>query len=203
MGVAVIAAGWIGLGGVVSCAQEKPAPTTATAVRDVVVEPGVAGGSVEDTYTVSVRITNVDKTTRKVTLATDEGNSVTLTAGEEVRNFDQLRAGDMLNATIRQRLTVYVRSNEPGAAAPTVTHAAALGRAPKGARPGALVAEAYEVVSTVKAINEQDRTATLQFADGTTKVIPVRQDVDMSRYKVGDSVVINVYSAIVVLVAKQ
>ncbi len=87
-----------------------------------------------------------------------------------------------------------------GSEEPSVTHAAALATAPKGAKPGAMVAEMYEIVASVKSIDSANRTAILQFSDGQTRTVHVRPDVDLSRYKVGDSVVIRVTSALSVLV---
>jgi translation elongation factor P/translation initiation factor 5A len=187
--------------GLASCTSEKkaePAPSTAPqGVRTVAIEPGVAGGVVEDTFTVGATVTDVEKSSRHVTLTASDGSKTAFTAGPEIRNFDQLRVGDKVTATISERLVVFVRSSGED---PSVTHAAMLATAPKGAKPGAMVAETYEVVANVKAIDSARRTATLQFSDGQSKTIPVRSDVDLSRYKIGDSVVIRVTAALSVLV---
>jgi hypothetical protein len=58
----------------------------------------------------------------------------------------------------------------------------------------------YEVIASVKAIDTVKRTATLGFSDGSIRVITVRSDVDLTRYKVGDSVVIRVTTALSVIV---
>jgi len=63
-----------------------------------------------------------------------------------------------------------------------------------------MVADMYEIVASVKSIDSANRTAILQFSDGQTRTVHVRPDVDLSRYKVGDSVVIRVTSALSVLV---
>jgi len=55
-----------------------------------------------------------------------------------------------------------------------------------------MVADMYEIVASVKSIDSANRTAILQFSDGQTRTVHVRPDVDLSRYKVGDSVVIRV-----------
>jgi hypothetical protein len=140
-------------------------------------------------------VSDIQKSSRKITLIASDGTTGTFTAGPQIRNFDQLRVGDKVTATISERLVVFVRSDGTD---PSITHAAALSAAPKGAKPGAIVAEMYEIVATVKSIDPAKRTATLQFG-ADQAVVQVRQDVDLSRYKVGDSVVIRVTAMLSVL----
>src|SRR5687767_5988024 len=91
--------------------ESKSAGASGTsAARVVSVEPGVAGGVIEDTTKVAVKVSAVDAASRRVTLVDDSGNQTTFTAGPEVRNLDQLRAGDKVNVTLNERLVVYVRS---------------------------------------------------------------------------------------------
>ncbi len=195
-----------------SCSsQKKPAPTTepvgATTtvmgadggMRTTYIEPGVAGGIIEETDTVSAKVTAVDQATRKVTLQGEDGDSATFTAGPDVKNLAQVHVGDTLTATLKQKLIVYVRSGREDASA---TYTAAVAAAPKGAKPGAIAGESYEVVASVAAIDPEKRTATLKFADGKTRTVQVRPDVDPSRYKVGDTVVIRVTTTLALLVAK-
>ncbi len=62
------------------------------------------------------------------------------------------------------------------------------------------VAESFELVAKVTKLDRETRRATLKFAGGETRVITVRDDVDLRRYKVGDSVVIQVAQQLTVLV---
>jgi hypothetical protein len=179
-------------------ASQSLAQTTAPAMK-ATVEPGVAGGVVEQTISASVTVDSVDQATRKVNLTNADGSKSTFTAGPEIRNFDQLKAGDKFTATLLQRLVVYVRSDRPDQGA---AYAAALARAPKGAKPGAIAAETYELVATVKSIDTATRAAVLQFSDGSMKTVTVRPDVELSRYKVGDSVVLQATTALSLLAAK-
>jgi hypothetical protein len=180
-----------------SPSSSSPPPDQGTTLIEL--EPGEAGGMIEDTISVTATVSAVDKNTRKLTLTGPEGNKVTFTAGPEIRNFDQLQVGDKVEATLVERLKVFVRS---GGEDPSISHSAALARAPQGARPGVMAGEVYEIVASVKSIDTQNRTATLLFADGQTRTVPVRRDVDLSRYRVGDNVVIRVSLALSVLAEK-
>jgi hypothetical protein len=164
-------------------------------------EPGVAGGVIEETSTVTVTVVDVDRATRKVTLADGAGKRASFTAGSEIRNLDQLNAGDKVTATMKDRLTIYVRPAGAGDTA-GATYAAGVAAAPKGDKPGAVLAESYEVVAAVSDIDPARRIATLKFSDGTTRPVEVRPDVDLARYKVGDNVIIRVTSALAVLAAQ-
>jgi Cu/Ag efflux protein CusF len=149
----------------------------------------------EDSVTAYATVRGVDPATRKVTLETADGNRATFTAPPEVRNLDQLRSGDRVKATFTERLTVLVNQD----ATPGGDYATASARTPKGAKPGAIVAESYEAVASVKSIDTAKRTATLEFADGKTIPVPVREDVDLTRYKAGDHVLIRVTDVLSVL----
>lgn len=175
---------------------EKSAGSSAGG-RAVTVTPGVAGGSIEDSYIATATVSAVDAPTRQITLTGESGNKVTFKAGPEIRNFDQIHLGDKVKATLNERIDVFVRTDS---VEPSVSHAGAVARAPVGAKPGVMAAEMYEVIASVKAIDTVKRTATLGFSDGSIRVITVRSDVDLTRYKVGDSVVIRVTTALSVIV---
>jgi len=157
--------------------------------------PGEAGGVATRVIKATATVSEIDPKTRKITLSTEDGSRATFAAPPEMHNFDQLRVGDKVNATLKEQLLVAVG---PGTQ-PSGTYGAAVARAPKGARPGAMAAETFQVIGTVKSIDSAKRTATLQFADGDTATVPVRADVDLTRYKAGDSVLIRITQQLTVL----
>src|SRR5262249_40144101 len=56
----------------------------------------------KDTKEVKATVEKVDKDTREVTLKKDDGTSVTIKAPDTVRNFDQIKVGDMVTAKYSQ-----------------------------------------------------------------------------------------------------
>lgn len=189
----------------VSCSSDKKAEPDATQPQKassptgkdgagMQYTPGVAGGTLEETIKGTATVAAIEPATRKITLQTQDGKA-TFTAPEQMQNFDQLKAGDKVNATLHEQLVIFVDQGRD----PAAVHSAVLSRAPKGAKPGAIVAETFEVVSTVKSIDKESRLATLQFIDGQTRTIAVRPDVDLSKYKVGDSVVIRITQQLTLL----
>ena len=69
---------------------------------------GVPGGVVVNTMDVSARVTAIDTANRKVTLLGPKGNTFTVKVGPEAVNFDQIRVGDLVNATLTEELAVYL-----------------------------------------------------------------------------------------------
>lgn len=181
-----------------SCASvSAPPPAEASSVSAY--QEGVPGGVIVNTLDVSARVTAIEKASRKVTLLGPDGKTFTVKVGPEAVNFDQVGVGDWVNLTVTEELVVYL--NEEGES-PNDGSAALVALAPKGAQPGALVAETSQITGTVTAIDPKKRTATLRFEDGSIKTFPVRSDVDLSKRKVGEQVVFIVTEMIAISVEK-
>jgi len=183
-----------------SCTTEpKPAPKAdqPSDSAQVTWQKGVAGGVVEDAVVVQALVSSVDVPSRKVTLTGPKGNQLTFTAGPSIKNLEQMHTGDRVTATFAQRLVISVRSDD---STPGLTHSTTRATARPGEKPGMLMAEETELVGRVTKIDATNRTADIDFGEGVVKTIPVRSDVDLSRYKVGDNVTIRVTTALTVLV---
>jgi hypothetical protein len=169
------------------------------ASRAAAFQPGEPGGVVVDTYEITATVTDINKDSRKVTLQGPAGRKITVKAGPNVVNFDQIQVGDQVKARVTQQLVIFMRnSNEP----PDTAQAATVMLAPVGAKPGGLVADTVQITAKVKAINADTHEATLEFPDGSTQTFPVRKDVDLTQRKVGEEVVIRSTEALAILVEK-
>ena len=155
-----------------------------------------AGGTVQETIRVTAIVADMDKTARTVKLTGADGHKSVFHVPPEARNFDQIRVGDKVTATVISTLAVMVAHGDR----PEVTHTEATGQAPKGTKPSAVVAEAFELSAAVKSIDKEKRTATLEFDDGEQRVVHVRPDVDLNQYHVGDSVIVHASQALQLLV---
>ena len=160
---------------------------------------GVVGGAVVQTYQLTASVVAIDPATRKVTLLSPGGVKQTVKVGPEAINFDQIRLGDTLKVEVTEQLVVHLA----GAGEFTEDGAAALvALAPKGAKPGGVMAETTQVIGTVTAINQQKRTATLRFEDGSSRTFPVRSDVNLGQRKVGEKVVFRATEMVAIRVEK-
>lgn len=151
------------------------------------------------THKMTATVTDIDAAKRKVTLVTSDGEKTTVKCGPEVINFDQIRVGDQLKATVTEELAVAMAAE---GAPPSDGGAAVVALAPKGAKPGGIVANTVQVTAKVTAIDLKHHKATLQFPDGTSKTVAVRPDVDLTQRKVGEEVVIRTTEAVALSVQK-
>jgi hypothetical protein len=177
-----------------SCSSaSKPPPDVGSARMDYA--KGVPGGVVVQTFKTTAAVTAIDHAKRKATLLGPDGKKFTVKVGPEVVNFDQVRVGDQVAATVTQKIVVSLGHKEPASGARA---AEVVARAPKGG----LAAETIQVTGKVIAIDSVHRTTTLQFDDGSTEILSVRDDVDLSRRKVGEQVVFRVTEMIAIRIEK-
>jgi len=129
-----------------ACKSTEPGSTAAS-------EPSSAPNKVEldNEITAKADVVAVDKATRAVTLRRDDGAMLTIRVPAEVRNFDQIAAGNQLRVRYRQQLCV---ERNDAAEAGGAAVAAAAARAPKGAMPAAAVGAGLHVVVTIETIDK-------------------------------------------------
>ena len=179
----------------VSCASNpEDEKNTSTAFRQ-----GVPGGTWIESYKVPVTVAAIDPATRKVTLVASDNSTNTFTAGSDFNGFDQLRVGDQVEAAVARELVVFLRQNGPPPEADT---SVAKELSKEGEPSGVLKSDTVEKTAKVTAISPNQGQATLQFADGTTRNITVRRDVNLWNVKVGEEVVIRTRSAAVLNLEK-
>jgi hypothetical protein len=142
----------------------------------------------------------VDVPNHRVTLKGPEGQQYTFDVNPQVKDISKLKAGDKVTSTFARRVFVGVKHDDAPVSA---THAKIWGASGTGEMPGRLSAQESTKVGRVVAIDTANRTADVRFADDVVKRIPVRSDVDLSKYKVGDNVIIRVTTALTVLSQKS
>ncbi len=165
----------------------------------MVTQSGVPGGTTIDTYQSSATVTAIDAATRSVTVVSPNGAMATFECGTNVINFDQIHVGDQIRATLTKEVVVFLRPADE----PAVDGGAGMIALPvKGEKPGFAVGDTMEVTATVEAVDLKSHEATLLFPDGTTKTVPVRPDVDLTKAKLGQQVVIRSTRTMALLVEK-
>ena len=152
-----------------------------------------------DTVTAQVHVLSVDKTSRLLTVRRDVGDTVTVQVAPEVKNFDQLAVGDVIDVVYTDHLSV--RVEPPGAM--TTTTGTSLSTANPGEKPGGSYAETTETKATISAIDKTKGTATLTGQDGSTMEITPMIPENLDKVKVGDLVVFTHTEEVAVSVAKH
>ncbi len=159
-------------------------PTGPTAGAVVASEPGKA--VVASAVEVSAQVVGIDKATRTVKLKGPKGNVVDIVAGDEVRNFDQIKVGDLVVTRYVEALTLELKKTKVAAGDVKVREEAAKAKA--GERPAAAGARQVTVVADVVAVDPVKSTITLKGPKGKVVTLNVQNPEQFKVVKKGDQV---------------
>jgi hypothetical protein len=174
--------------------------SVSTAEKTYNMSTGTRGAVAVDTRQVTAKVISIDSMNRHVTLATPDGRTMTIQAGPEVVNFDQIHVGDTLVATVTEEVAVYLSKY---GAAPSASVSSSVALAPVGAKPGGYVAKTVDVTAKVTSVEPDNRHVTLQFPDGSTRRIKLGNEINMSNISQGDDVTVRVTEAVAIDIRKS
>jgi len=179
------------LGWQVAYAQPK-APQGAAAVSS---EPGKAAAVavVEATATVVA----INPKTRVITLKTASGKTLDVEAGDEVKNFAQIRVGDNVKVQYREALTIELKKTKADASA---SAAVVAGTAAPGTQPAAAAGAQITVIADVVAVDSKKSTISLKGPAGNVVDLKVRNPDHFKVVKKGDKVEVVYSEAVAVAV---
>ena len=159
---------------------QKPGAAAGTVV---VSEPGKA--LVVSAAEIIATVVAIDKTTRTVTLKGPQGKSVDVVAGEQVRNFDQIKVGDQVVAQYQQALSLELKKTRT-TGTPTETVAAA--RAKPGERPAGAVGREITALADVVNVDPKNSIISLKGPRGNVFDLKVQNQDHFKVVKKGDQV---------------
>ena len=154
--------------------------------------------SASQSMVVSALVEAVDQETRVVTLRKSNGEAITFTAGDDVRNLAQVSVGDHLTAEYVETISVMVMAADGLEA--EAAEVAAMARAEEGDMPGFAAMDAVVITATVEEINLEANTFKLKGPDGAINEYTARNPQKLERSAVGDLVVMTVTSAVAIVV---
>ena len=172
---------------------QKPSPPAGAAV--IASEPGkvAMAAAVE----VNATVTAIEKGTRTVTLKGPKGRTLDVVAGDEVRNFDQIRVGDNVTVQYREALTLELKKTK---GAPGVSVAGAAVRSEPGQRPGGAVGRETTALADVVAVDPGKSIISLKGPRGNVVDLKVQNPDHFKVVKVGDQVEVVYTEAIAIAV---
>jgi hypothetical protein len=160
-------------------AQQPPAGAVVKATS-----PGK--GTIAAAVEVRAKVVGIDKATRTVDLRRPDGSVVSIVAGEEVRNFNQLKLGDDVVVQYVRALTLtLMKSGSKETSIDVKTDAV---RAKAGEQPGAAVGRQVHVVANVVAVNKKEKTVTLKGPRGNQVDLVLEDPKQLELVKKGDQV---------------
>ena len=129
-----------------------------------------------------VTIVKIDKKTREVTVRNEDGKKATFVAGPEVRNFDQLKRGDLILVQFYAGFAIALAPK--GSGLKERADQIAIERAKKGEKPGVVIRHVAVASGVVKAVDLKKKTVTVEGPNGTL-TLKAADDVNLSKIKVG------------------
>ncbi len=121
----------------------------------------VAGGVVEAGYTMlKATVVRVDLKAREVELRDETGKPFTITVNPAVKNLDQVRPGDVVNATLSDSTAYVVK--RPGQAVPGTVASASAESGKAGEKPKGEARKVTTKTVTVAALDPKASTVTFK-----------------------------------------
>jgi hypothetical protein len=139
-----------------ACASDPPAPLQRESLREV-----------------EATVVSVDKTERMVGLRGPDGRVVSVKAGPEVRNFDQIQVGDRVVASFFEAIGFALHPEGPAEGSSVDLLA---GRAKPGEQPAAVLGAMVRTTVTIESVDSRTNTVTFRGEDGLVRAIPVQTE---------------------------
>ena len=175
-------------------AQPAAAPT-ATAPQE---KPEIKN---EALLTLRATVTAINQETREVTLQDSEGETITIVAGDEVRNLAQVKVGDKLKVDYLQ--TTQIQVLKPDEAEVGAQQIVAGERAEPGEKPSGTAVSETTVIMEIEAINKEKQTVILKGPEGQSRTVKVRNPDNLEKVAIGDKVKITYTEAMAIKVTEE
>ena len=122
-------------------------PALAQPQTSVEVTKGAGTATVTGTAKVTATVVEIDPATRTVTLKDKKGHIVDVEVGEEARNFDQLKVGDVVTTEYREAMSLSLsKTSGPRSASERTMEQ----RSSPGAKPGGTIGREITVMADVR-----------------------------------------------------
>lgn len=155
-------------------------------------------GVMVDVVTVRATVDSIDAANRTVTFKLPNGMLRTVKAGPEVRNFDQIKAGDIATARFLESVAIVVakKGEQPAASESQTVEVAA-----KGEKPGAVIVNTLDITAVVEKIDYKKRLISLKGPEGNVREFAVDTSVKkFKNIKKGDDVFLRFTEAVAITI---
>ena len=161
--IALVSAAVLMMGSSIAIAQNKP-----QAVVAVETAPGVL--KVAEGVQFQGKFKSVDQKTRQVVIVGPNGNEFKTTLGNEVKNFNQIKVGDIVTLTHVEILVADIKKPSKVEVRERVETEKAV-TAKLGDKPAAAIERKLSIVADVTAIDEKKGTLTVR---GATRTLDIK-----------------------------
>ena len=145
---------------------------------------GVAMQAVKASATVEA----VDPAARTVKLKNSRGEVRTITAGPEVRNFDQIKVGDTVTVEFVEALALELKKAQDGKMKTGRSEVKAMERSDPGKKPGGSAAREVTAVADVVAVDDKKGKVSVKNDKGETFDLNIKDPEQLKLIKKGDQI---------------
>lgn len=147
-------------------------------------------------------VTDIAKETRDVTLKGPDGEMVTITAGPEIKRFDEISVGDIITFDFYTYLKAEFRAPTSAELAEPFVVLEGEGKAPEGEAPAGAVGEMVKAVVTIEVLNRPQMFAVVEGPNGNYLTIPMKDAAFMEKLNIGQVVIMTYAEAVAVSLTK-
>ena len=160
---------------------------------------GTPGRVSVDVIKLTGTVKAVDLEKKTVTVEGSGGRVETIDA-KDARNLEQVKVGDKVTVRYTQALAVFVtKGDEP----PSTSEKQTVQLAPKGEKPGGVVARTIQLTGTVQSVDARKRMVDVRVPAGDVRTFKVDPRVkNLSQVKKGDQVVLRYTESVALSVVK-
>jgi len=153
-----------------------------------------------ETETAEGTIIAVNKSKRHVSIVRENGDTLVVTCGPEVKNFAQIAKGDKVKAKYTE--TLMIRVMPPGSS-PEMSAEETATTAKPGEKPSAMGTAKAQFHGTITAVDMTKGTVTLKGPEGNELTLTPRNKANLKKVKVDDVVVFNYEATVAASVHKD
>ncbi|APB99496.1 copper-binding protein [Polynucleobacter asymbioticus] len=133
------------------------------------------------------KVKSIDKQNRSVVVVGEQGKEVSLSLGPQVRNFDQIKVGDLVTLTYVQALALDLHKSVNGGKLGQPIVAEESVRAAPGSKPAGAMERTVTLTANVTKVDQKTQMVTLKGPNRTVE-LKVKDPAVLQKIKVGDQV---------------
>ena len=162
----------------------------------------VEGRGAAEIVTVKARVDSIDKATRRIVMTGPEGRSMSVVAGPDVRNFDQIMVGDTVVLKHFQALAVDLIKRPGSDGIREMVQREGVMVSPQGGMPGAMAGRETVIIANVWSVDKKRQIVTLRGAREGLREFKVKDPARLAAVQVGDQVELKYVDAVAVGVTR-
>ncbi|TYA54830.1 hypothetical protein [Formosa maritima] len=147
-------------------------------------------------------ITDINKDTREVTIIGSKGELHTITAGEEVKRFDDIEVGDVITFDFYKYMKAEFRQPTEEELENPIVVVTEGAKAPADMKPGAVLGAIVQAVVTIQVINLPFMYVNIQGPEGSFTTIHMKDKELIQKLHVGQVVILTYAEAMAITLEK-